>query len=196
MQCVGKGYAPSFFCRPVRHDPSVPLLPLIRRTDSNFTQPYPLLPCCPVGLVSPYACLLSCLQHTRAARHAARQCAVSDDVAVWHCNLQTEVCLCPLFSSIILSFFPFRCVSIVSLCEGLKLTVCFHHHFFYASLCRTTRPLSTCHELSRHRPHPTTHLQLLVERSLFQTNMYPSRLQWLRSSAWSSLTLFGFTCFC
>lgn len=84
---VGKGYAPSFFCRPVRHDPSVPLSPLIRRTDSNFTQPYPLLPCCPAGLVSPYACLLSCLPHAAAARHAARQCAVRDDVVVCRLTL-------------------------------------------------------------------------------------------------------------
>lgn len=84
---VGKGYAPSFLCRPVRHDPSVPLSPLIRRTDSNFTQPYPLLPCCPAGLVSPYACLLSCLPHAAAARHAARQCAVRDDVVVCRLTL-------------------------------------------------------------------------------------------------------------
>lgn len=129
--------------------------------------------------------------------HAARQCAVRDDVV---CGLTLQLpnrrLPLPLFSSIVLSSFPFRCVSVVSLCQGPKLTKCFRHHFFYASLCRTILPLSTCHELSRHRPHPTTRLQLLVELSLFQTNMYPSRRQWLRSSSWSSLTLFGFTCFC
>lgn len=88
LQCVGKGYAPSFLCRPAPHDPSVALSPLIRRTNSNFTQPYALLPCCPVGLVSPYACLLSCLPHAGAARHAARQCAVRDDVVVCRLTLQ------------------------------------------------------------------------------------------------------------
>lgn len=57
------------------------------------------------------------------------------------------------------SYYPvsaLRCVDIVSLLQGPKLTACFHHHCFHASLCRIIRLFSPCHDLLRHRPRPTT----------------------------------------
>lgn len=72
------------------------------------------------------------------------------------------------------SYYPvsaLRCVDIISLLQGPKLTECFHYHCFHASLCRIIRLCSPCHDLFRHRPRPTTppH-QLSFE--LFMSNEY------------------------
>lgn len=76
----------------------------------------------------------------------------------------------------------FRRVSVVPLFQGPKLTECFHRHCFHASLFLIIRLFAPCHALFRHRPRPTTPHQLSFESFIFQTNMWFSRLQLMRSS--------------